>query len=138
MTEANHWEYCGLKLNHHSTDKQANVMLDNIWKATDKRFEFTQDNILQAATVLDIKNFPTKKDAPANFGTLTNHFEMVMLSKGCDTNKILGEWICLKLDINDHHKKLTNYEVWQIVLTSKQLFLYYPLVQLMLNVNFPA
>ena len=125
--EANGWEYRGMQLNHPSSDvseleKQANAVLDNIRKATDKCFDFTEDKVLQAATVLDIKNFPTDKDALAAFGNaeieiLIDRFEEIMLSKGCDTTKILVEWICVKLDINDNHKRLLNHEVWQIMLT---------------------
>ena len=99
----NHWEYCGRQLKHRSTDvseleKQANAVLDNICKATDKHFDFTEDKVLQAATPLDIKNFTTDKDALATFGNaemeiLIDHFEEIMLTKGCDTTKILGEWI---------------------------------------------
>ena len=79
MTEANH---CSIDVSE--LEKQANTMLDNIRKATDQHFEFTQDNILQAATVLPIKNFSAKKDALANFGnaeieTLTNHFETIVI-----------------------------------------------------------
>ena len=117
-----HWEYRGLQLKHRSTDvseleKQANAVLDNIRKATDKRFDFIEDKVLRAATMLDIKNFPTDKDALATFGNaemeiLINHFEEIMLSKGCDTTKILGEWIRLKVDVNDHHKRLFNHKVW--------------------------
>ena len=128
--EANHWEYCGLQqLKHRSTDvseleKQANTVLDNIRKATEKRFDFSEDKILQAAIMLDIKNFPTDKEVLATFGNaeieiMINHFEEIMLLKRCDTTKILAEWICLKLDVNEHHKKLSNHEVWRIMLTSK-------------------
>ena len=130
VVEANHWEYRGLQLKHRSTDvseleKQANAVLDNIRKSTDKRFDFTEDKVLQAATVLNIKNFPTDKDALATFGNaemeiLIDHFEEIMLTRGCDTTKILGEWIRLKVDVNDHHKRLFNHKVWQIMLTSKK------------------
>ena len=61
--------------------------------------------------MLDIKNFTTDKDAIATFGNaeieiLNDYFEEIMSSKGCDTTKILGEWIRLKLDVNKHHKML--------------------------------
>ena len=100
-------------------------MLDNIGKATEKRFDLTEDKILQAAAMLDIKNFPTDKEVLADFGNaeieiMIDHFEEIMLSKGCDATKILAEWILLKLDVNKHHKKLSNHEVWRIMLTSKK------------------
>ena len=55
-----------MQLNHRSTEvseleKQANAVLDNIRKITDKRFDFTEDKVLQAATELDIKNFQLTK-----------------------------------------------------------------------------
>lgn len=43
----------------------------------------------------------------------------IVLSKGCDETKILSEWIRLKLDLNERHKRLLNDEVWKVVLTSK-------------------
>ena len=73
-----------------------------------------------------------------------------MLSKGCDTTNILVEWIRVKLDINDNHKRLLNHEVWQIMLTSKKnrypnvdhiirIILILPVIALlMLSVNFLA
>lgn len=44
-------------------------MLDNIRKETDKHFNFTEDKILQAANLLDIKSFPT--DTTKILGELT-------------------------------------------------------------------
>ncbi len=108
---------------HHSItvdafERQTADIVSKIITCIGTRFEnFCIDPVLNAAEIVDPSNFPADPDALVDFGveemqTVCEHFQVLLVKKGCDLSKVEREWVKVKEDIIRHHED-GFFPLWQ-------------------------
>lgn len=130
VTEESNWQFRGHKLK--TSDNTIAVfqrnslrVLNLIITSIEERFQnFTEDEIIVAADIMEPANIPIERAILATYGNnevelLTNHFKDIMIENGCCLDDIPREWKKLKLDLASHHQNQPLQTVWQHVLRDK-------------------
>ncbi|XP_041353824.1 zinc finger protein 862-like [Gigantopelta aegis] len=107
-------------------NRKSKEIIERITICISSRFRnFVDDPVLSAADILDPTNYPTDHQALAVYGqkeitTLTDHFNALLVKKGCQVDEIEREWAKLKYDISRNHRQEAFYPLWQKMLTQKE------------------
>lgn len=106
--------------------RQITLVLNDLVSAIADRFCDFSDKVLLATEVFDPAKFALEElDELLEYGVaevklLTKHFQELMETKGCDVNKVLGEWQHLKLETSKAAKKDSFLGFWEKVLKTKK------------------
>ena len=101
---------------------QKNVILRNVLRCIDDRFEHLNEEIFVSVNVFDHKNWPDNNNALLQYGkeevqVIFNHFQLPLTNANCDLVAALNEWIDLKLFVHRsaHFNDLHPLKVWQSI-----------------------
>ena len=118
------------------------TFMQSIIDCIERRFgNFSEDQVLLAFDIFDPANLPEQQKDLGSYGNkeiklLCKHFDKLLQNQKCQTDKILKEWLALKLDIFRHHKNSTIQDLWAKIFSTPAKVIQYAnvlhLVEIML------